>query len=160
MLYVFRTTVNSRRFREECERQLLRLDKSRCCFSLLSLKESFKLNINVFFSVLFRVVYGRLIGLEDILAQCSVEDSARLLNELHQRIDQIAKVQWSYNFAPFSRPFLLPLFLLSSLHSFRFSLLLFRLPKHEGEEDEGCEVPVTLMQTFISSSKRLCTDQT
>uniref|UniRef100_A0A158R3X7 adenylate cyclase n=1 Tax=Syphacia muris TaxID=451379 RepID=A0A158R3X7_9BILA len=37
------------------------------------------------------VVYGRLVGLEDILARCSVQDGARLLNELQARIDQIVK---------------------------------------------------------------------
>ncbi|VDD95553.1 unnamed protein product [Enterobius vermicularis] len=38
------------------------------------------------------VVYGRLVGLEDILSQCSVQDGARLINELQARIDQIVKI--------------------------------------------------------------------
>uniref|UniRef100_F1KYD6 adenylate cyclase n=1 Tax=Ascaris suum TaxID=6253 RepID=F1KYD6_ASCSU len=37
------------------------------------------------------IVYGRLIGLEEIFAQCSPQDGARLLNEFNSRIDQIAK---------------------------------------------------------------------
>lgn len=37
------------------------------------------------------VVYGRLIGLEEIFAECSAQDGARLLNELNSRINQIAK---------------------------------------------------------------------
>lgn len=39
------------------------------------------------------VVYGRLIGLEDIFAQCSVQDCARLLNEFSTRINRIAEVR-------------------------------------------------------------------
>ncbi|VDN52065.1 unnamed protein product [Dracunculus medinensis] len=37
------------------------------------------------------VVYGRLIGLEDIFAQCSIQDCARLLNEFSTRINRIAE---------------------------------------------------------------------
>lgn len=41
----------------------------------------------------FRIVYGEFYGLEAILSQISVQDAARLLNELEYRIDQLVKVK-------------------------------------------------------------------
>lgn len=53
-----------------------------------SLKKPCPLDKRIF----FRIVYAKLYGVETILSQISVQDSARLLNEFEYRIDQLVKV--------------------------------------------------------------------